>query len=534
MIRLIVFLALIFQGYSELAAKTAPLPENPAGELLVLEGGRYKPLDSFAWESIRSIYGKSHYKDADGDKWEPRDLVMSMAAEPMKWADTAMLRVDYLELKQELGLTEHHKFFSYNELSKAEGLQELVQKAREVSGRPEESTKLTRETEMLYGRLSLLDNLLSGYGFHLVPNGERWVSPMEAPQDIKTGWVDMLVAWRTGDEAAFRSHVAAFEAMQADVENIPASGTIRNELAYNSIQPFHKALQVYLLLILVGILAVVWSKPPVLWLGRLLLAASFLFHTAGLYYITVITGRAPVSNLFESMVFIAWTMIFFTGLFYIFNRKEQYLLIIAGVLGGLSMFYALDSTIDISINPLVPVLRSYWLNIHVTIITASYGAFALAAGLGHVYLFRYRKAPRDTAYLNKVDLLGLRSLQIGVLLLTAGVILGAVWANESWGRYWGWDPKETWSLITLLLYLAVIHGRLNGWATRLTTAVCNVAGFAAVLMTYFGVNYYLSGLHSYATGNPDPVPLKLIVYLLAETAFVVWCFRAGKRRLELA
>ena len=198
------------------------------------------------------------------------------------------------------------------------------------------------------------------------------------------------------------------------------------------------------------------------------------------------------------------------------------------------MFYALDSTIDISINPLVPVLRSYWLNIHVTIITASYGAFALAAGLGHVYLYRYRSNPRDTTFLNKVDMLNLRSVQLGTVLLTAGVILGAVWANESWGRYWGWDPKETWSLITLLLYLAVIHGRLNGWADRVKTAVFTVAGFAAVLMTYFGVNYYLTGLHSYATGNPDPVPLKLLVYLALETAFVVWCLRMGKAQLKAA
>jgi cytochrome c biogenesis factor len=117
-----------------------------------------------------------------------------------------------------------------------------------------------------------------------------------------------------------------------------------------------------------------------------------------------------------------------------------------------------------------------------------------------------------------------------VVTLTAGIILGAVWANESWGRYWGWDPKETWSLITLLFYLALIHGRMNGWINKRNTAVVNIVGLVVVLMTYFGVNYYLTGLHSYATGNPAPFPLKLLVYLALEVAFVLWCLWSGKRK----
>ncbi|MCA9782713.1 MAG: c-type cytochrome biogenesis protein CcsB [Candidatus Cloacimonetes bacterium] len=536
MSRLLSFLLILLAFGTSVPAMAQTLDPGPAASLTVLEGGRFKPLDSFAWESVRSIYGKSHYKDKAGKRWGATELVLSMASQPDLWADAPMVRVDFLELKERLGLPLHEKYFSYNQLRNSEQLSPLVEEARKVSGKPDLATKLTRETEMLYGRLGLLDALLSGYGFHIMPdsNGE-WLSPMEAPDAARNAWIDGLVAWRDGNPTAFENAFASLrQVQQASGAKLATDTVIQRELLYNKLQPFQTALYLYLSLILVAILASIWKIAPIRWLGMVLLLAGLAFHSTGLVLITLITGRAPVSNLFESMVFISWTMILFTTLFYFFSRRENYLVLIAGVLGGLSMFYALDSTIDISINPLVPVLRSYWLNIHVTIITASYGAFALAAGLGHVYLYRYRSNPRDTTFLNKVDMLNLRSVQLGTVLLTAGVILGAVWANESWGRYWGWDPKETWSLITLLLYLAVIHGRLNGWADRVKTAVFTVAGFAAVLMTYFGVNYYLTGLHSYATGNPDPVPLKLLVYLALETAFVVWCLRMGKAQLKAA
>ena len=496
MSRLLSFLLILLAFGTSVPAMAQTLDPGPAASLTVLEGGRFKPLDSFAWESVRSIYGKSHYKDKAGKRWGATELVLSMASQPDLWADAPMVRVDFLELKERLGLPLHEKYFSYNQLRNSEQLSPLVEEARKVSGKPDLATKLTRETEMLYGRLGLLDALLSGYGFHIMPdsNGE-WLSPMEAPDAARNAWIDGLVAWRDGNPTAFENAFASLrQVQQASGAKLASDTVIQRELLYNKLQPFQTALYLYLSLILVAILASIWKIAPIRWLG----------------------------------------MILFTTLFYFFSRRENYLVLIAGVLGGLSMFYALDSTIDISINPLVPVLRSYWLNIHVTIITASYGAFALAAGLGHVYLYRYRSNPRDTTFLNKVDMLNLRSVQLGTVLLTAGVILGAVWANESWGRYWGWDPKETWSLITLLLYLAVIHGRLNGWADRVKTAVFTVAGFAAVLMTYFGVNYYLTGLHSYATGNPDPVPLKLLVYLALETAFVVWCLRMGKAQLKAA
>ena len=118
-----------------------------------------------------------------------------------------------------------------------------------------------------------------------------------------------------------------------------------------------------------------------------------------------------------------------------------------------------------------------------------------------------------------------------MVLLAAGIMLGAVWANASWGRYWGWDPKETWALITLLWFLAVLHGRFAGWMNGVTVAVATIAGFFLLLMIYYGVSFYLVGLHSYAGGHAKPIPPLLIAYLLAEAFFMAWIvFSTGRKR----
>ena len=159
--------------------------------------------------------------------------------------------------------------------------------------------------------------------------------------------------------------------------------------------------------------------------------------------------------------------------------------------------------LDPSISPLVPVLRdNFWLSIHVPTITLSYASFALALGVGHVALFNYLFTPQATQRLKTLSQLNYRVLQVGVLLLTAGIILGGIWAHFSWGRFWGWDPKETWALIALLCYLAPLHGRLVGWIGDFGIHVASIVSFNAVLMAWYGVNFVLgTGLHSYGFGT---------------------------------
>jgi cytochrome c-type biogenesis protein CcsB len=525
-------------------AAAEALSSDTFARLAVLEGGRHKPLDSYAWESIRGIHGKSHLKDAQGKRWEPIDLVLDIAARPDHWRTQKLIRIDFFGLKEKLGFPTGEKYFSFDEIVSKPELGTLIDEARRLNADASTSTKLSTETQTLYNRLVVLDELLSGHGFRLIPDPRdrkaAWLNPLEASPQSAQAWGMLMAAWSSGDAFNFNQAVGELQGLirQTAGADYPTEGTIAREIRYNRLQPFHKAWELYGLLALTTLLAAALAgfsikdsiKKGLGWLNTGLVLVALAFHTSGLYYITILTGRAPISNLFESMVFIIWAMILLAAVFHFLSKRENYLVMIAGVLGAISMGYALDSTIDISINPLVPVLRSYWLNIHVTIITFSYGAFAVAAGLGHAYLWKYRGNPGDVSTLNKIDKLSYRVLGIGVVTLTAGIILGAVWANESWGRYWGWDPKETWSLITLLFYVAMIHGRMNGWISKRNTAVLNIAGLAVVLMTYFGVNYYLTGLHSYATGNPEPFPLKLLIYVALEIAFVLFCLWDGKRK----
>ena len=180
---------------------------------------------------------------------------------------------------------------------------------------------------------------------------------------------------------------------------------------------------------------------------------------------------------------------------------------------------------------MVAVLRSnLWLTIHVLTIVASYGAFALATMLAHVYgVALLARRPTQTT-LAALETFLYRAIQVGVVLLAGGIMLGAVWANASWGRYWGWDPKETWALITLLWFLAVLHGRFAGWIRGAALAVATIGGFFLLLMTYYGVSFYLVGLHSYAGGHAKPLPPLLIAYLVIEAAFMALVALASRGR----
>jgi cytochrome c-type biogenesis protein CcsB len=223
----------------------------------------------------------------------------------------------------------------------------------------------------------------------------------------------------------------------------------------------------------------------------------------------------------------------------------------ASILSAILLRLSEGVPLDSSISPVVAVLRSnLWLTVHVLTIVASYGALALAVILAHLYGILYVISPpvaaprsdisqphgREGVFgdapgggmvhrgrpldLSRLDLFLYRSLQVGVVLLAGGIMLGAVWANASWGRYWGWDPKETWALITLLWFLAVLHGRFAGWVKGIGVALSTIGGFFLLLMTYYGVSFYLVGLHSYAGGHAKPLPLLLVVYLVVEVAFL--------------
>jgi cytochrome c-type biogenesis protein CcsB len=221
-----------------------------------------------------------------------------------------------------------------------------------------------------------------------------------------------------------------------------------------------------------------------------------------------------MSNGYESMLFISWVTVL-AG--FIFSRKSLLTLAATAVLAGLTLMVAHLSFMDPEITNLVPVLRSYWLTLHVSVITGSYGFLGLGAILGLIVLVMMlfvSEANRERigSVIDELTVINYRAVTLGLYFLTIGTFLGAIWANESWGRYWGWDPKETWSLITIIVYTLVTHSRLiPGMKDVYLFNLLSLFAFSSVLMTYFGVNYYLSGLHSYAGGDPVPVPVFVYV-----------------------
>lgn len=253
--------------------------------------------------------------------------------------------------------------------------------------------------------------------------------------------------------------------------------------------------------------------------GISLVALAMAFHTLGLILRVIVLQRPPVSNMYESMVYMNWAVMLFAFIFAAIQRNAVFLTAGAAI-SALVMIYGDLLPIDADLEVLVPVLRSnYWLSVHVMTIVSSYGAFGLAMALGHRHLIlertkKFTKAAQETS-----AQLIYGVIQLGILLLGIGTVLGGVWANESWGRFWGWDPKETWALITFLAYLVVVHLKYSKKITPHWLALSSIIGFFFVLMTWYGVNFVLGrGLHSYGFGSGGM--MWILAYIAAEIIFL--------------
>jgi cytochrome c-type biogenesis protein CcsB len=217
----------------------------------------------------------------------------------------------------------------------------------------------------------------------------------------------------------------------------------------------------------------------------------------------MISGRPPVTNMYESVVWVSCIAALFALILELAYRQRYYIVGVAPLSVVLLVLAdQFPAVLDSSIGPLTPVLRdNFWLSVHVPTITSGYAAFFVTLGVGHIALGYYLFAPQAQAKIQRLETLVYRAMQIGVLLIAAGTILGGIWAHYAWGRFWGWDPKEVWALITLLCYLVPLHGRLAGWMSDFALSVASVVCFLPVLMAWYGVNFVLGkGLHSYGFG----------------------------------
>ena len=287
---------------------------------------------------------------------------------------------------------------------------------------------------------------------------------------------------------------------------------INTEVLYNKYDIFKKLFSWYMyagtLLFIVLIIQIFRERSKIINITATVLkysiVALFILHSMGLVVRWYISGHAPWSDAYESMIYVAWATMLF-GL--IFGRKSNLTIAATAFVASMILMIAHWNWMDPAIANLQPVLDSYWLMIHVAVIVASYGPFTLGMILGLVSLLLMTFTTnhnRKKMLLNikELTIINEMSLTVGLVMLTIGNFLGGMWANESWGRYWGWDPKETWALISIMIYAFVIHMRLiPGLRGRFAFNFASIAAFSSIIFTYFGVNFYLSGLHSYQSGQ---------------------------------
>jgi cytochrome c-type biogenesis protein CcsB len=485
-----------------------------------------KPLETLARESALAITGRLRNGELG-----PLELFWGYTLDPEGFQERELVRVDGKDLKAMASLPVDQRRFSFQALIQNDGLEEIVDRALRRDEAGERLTQVESEALAMFRRLDLVAKLTRGSGLQLIPGAEpeaRWSTPAELPPeapmlaDVRDAYAHLGEAYRAGDAAAFSREAAR---LIAGVRALAGPGyvdsaKIDRELLYNRLNAFGKAWGFYLGGLLMMALFGIARRRVGYWIGAALLVVGLAFHTVGIGLRWSIAGRAPVSDMYESLVFMGWGVVAIGLVLEGFYRKG-YFATGAGLMGFVILAFSENLPIESSINPLVPVLaNTSWLSIHVMTIMLSYSAFALAMALGHVTLFMQLFKPGKTEALRNVSGLLYKTLQVGVLFLAAGIAFGAIWANESWGRYWGWDPKETWSLITFFAYLALIHARYAAWIQNFGLSILTIACFLTVLMTYYGVNFILgAGLHSYGFASGGMLWVGLYVFL--ELAIIV-------------
>ena len=531
------------------AADSSSLDFKQWGLLAIQDGGRRKPIDTFARETLIKTTGRSSYTDTRGKKWQANDFLLSMLLDTHDWKSEPMILVSLGQLTDKLGLDKTQRRFSFTQLTSLPELNVLAGEAHALRKAEKPLDRLQSEVMSVSERLALFAHVMDGSAFLLVPAPEKttdaWLVPPEfgryygasqfaAPQ---TQLQTLAAAYAKGDGFQFsRAANQLRDGLRGLSPKIyPEESKLRLEYFYNHWDGFYRAAWCYgIALLLLAIAHMRGKGGPVKSIGVSIAIIGLLFHASGIAMRCLIAGRPPVTNMYESIIWVSFAVSFFGMIFFTRYRTTVYLLAALPVsLVALLLVHQMPIAMPSSIDPLVPVLRdNFWLTIHVLTITLSYAAFALAMGFGHILLFRYARDPVSARADQPMHFWLYRVLQLGVILLAAGTILGGVWANYSWGRFWGWDPKETWALIALLCYILTLHGRLAGWWTQFGLVVASVVCFLAVLMAWYGVNFVLGkGLHSYGFGlGGETYVVSFVIADLLFVAFAIWRYRGTKPR----
>ena len=520
------------------------------GELIIQDsGGRMKPANTFSSELLRKVSKSDTYKGLNSDQ-----ALLSIMNNPAIWYNVPLI---YLKrgndsVRKLAGIDLNAKYAPLLSFLDNLGNYKLAVPLEEAY-RAAIPNQFQKDFIELDRRINLLYSALEGKVMRIfpIPNNEnnKWVSYPELAEANFKGkdslyvrnilplyFQSLRLAQKDQDYKQADNLLESIYGFQKKFGNevIPSKETVKAEITYNKYDIFKKLYSWYIyagtLFFIVLIVQIFKSNRFLSFLVKGfkgLLIILFLLHTAGLIARWYISGHAPWSDAYESMIYVAWATQFF-GL--TFGRKSALTMASTAFVVGMILMIAHWNWMDPAIANLVPVLDSYWLMIHVAVIVGSYGPFALGMIIGGVSLFLIlittnKNKRKIKLRIKELTIINELAITVGLIMLTIGNFLGGMWANESWGRYWGWDPKETWALISIIVYAFVIHMRLipglrGAWIFNLMSIVA----FASILMTYFGVNFYLVGLHSYASGDKIITPSFvyysiLIVALLGTTSY---------------
>ncbi len=515
---------------------------------LVVQGpvGRMKPLDTQNREVLNKLTGRSSWEGMDANQ-----VVLGMFSRPELWKKVNIIRVKTPNLREKLGVDKSQKLVKFTDFFDKNGNYKLTSEV-ERANQLVPSRRGTYERDLIKVDERLNIAFMSYRGVLLT------LFPLAGNERNK--WVDFKTMFATTDNSKIKRSTsrllddtynrqydkgfAYIEDIRSYQKNLgksvyPDEQKLSIEIWFNQLALFFKLSMAYLLfgllLLIYGLSSIFYNRLIADNVKRVISVISvllFAIHTFGIGLRWYIGGYAPISNTYETMVYIAYASVL-AGV--VFLRKSTIALSASFMIAGIFIFAAYLGEIDPEITNLVPVLKSYWLSVHVSVITASYGFLGVGAILGVItlilFMLRKETRPHIDSHIKNIRHINEVTLILGLTLLTIGNFLGGIWANESWGRYWGWDPKETWAYISILVYVMVLHLRLiKRWYSVYIFSVVSVLSFFSILMTYFGVNFYLAGMHSYATG--DPVPIPNWVYITSGIVFAMIALAYPKRKLN--
>jgi cytochrome c-type biogenesis protein CcsB len=522
---------------SILAYKVPEAQAEKFGRLVIQDdGGRMKPINTFSSELLRKVSKRETYEGLNSDQ-----VFISMSQFPAAWFELPLIYIKKGNdsIRKIIGINPEDKYVTFKSLFDKMGNYKLSPYLDDAykTNTPNQFQKDFIEVDK---KVNLLNSALSGNILKIFPipndKNNKWLSFLEIDHpmgndldSIKNAlpyYFDALAkAAKTNDYTLANTMLLGMENYQKKYGKAvrPSEDQISSEILLNKYDVFKNLFWMYMLagsLMLIMVIINIFFNNKLIRITvntfHVIVGLLFAFHTLGLIARWYVSGHAPWSNAYESMIYVAWATMFFT---LAFDRKSKLTVASGTFVASMILMVAHLNWLDPSIANLQPVLNSYWLMIHVAVIVASYGPFTLGMVLGLVALLlmlftNQSNKEKMTLHIKEITYINEMALTIGLVMLTIGNFLGGQWANESWGRYWGWDPKETWALISIMVYAFVIHARfVPAFRGLFSFNFMSVLAFASILMTYFGVNFHLTGMHSYASGEKQNVIIYLYIFI---------------------